>query len=94
MMLSACVLLPCAFLRDLHSVSMLSFWCGVSHIAINVIILGYCLLQIFDWHYSQMSFRGTVPGTWPLWHDPPLEWPKQRRFACSWSTTNGCSPTR
>lgn len=57
MMISACILLPCAFLRDLHSVSMLSFWCGVSHIAINVIILGYCLLQIFDWHYSQMSFH-------------------------------------
>lgn len=57
MMISACILLPCAFLKDLHAVSTLSFWCGVSHIAINVIILGYCLLQIFDWHYSEMSFH-------------------------------------
>lgn len=55
MMISAIFLLPCAFLKDLHAVSTLSFWCGVSHIAINVIILGYCLLQVGDWHYSEVN---------------------------------------
>jgi vesicular inhibitory amino acid transporter len=54
MMISAILLLPCAFLKDLHAVSTLSFWCGISHIVINVIILGYCFLQIGDWHYSEV----------------------------------------
>lgn len=48
-MLTTMILLPCAFLKNLRSVSMLSFWCTVTHLFINVIILGYCLTRAPDW---------------------------------------------
>ncbi|RWS06257.1 vesicular inhibitory amino acid transporter-like protein [Dinothrombium tinctorium] len=57
MMISAMFLFPCAFLKNLKAVSTLSFWCTVSHIIINVIILGYCLLQIGNWYWSKVTFR-------------------------------------
>lgn len=54
MILSAMLLLPCAFLKDLHSVSTLSLWCTVAHIVINIIIFGYCFLQIGNWYWSKV----------------------------------------
>ncbi|XP_015795842.1 vesicular inhibitory amino acid transporter-like [Tetranychus urticae] len=57
MMTSAILLLPCAFLKDLKSVSMLSFWCTIAHIVINIIIFGYCFLQIGDWYWSKVTFH-------------------------------------
>ncbi|CAH1965935.1 unnamed protein product [Acanthoscelides obtectus] len=56
MMLFGIFLLPLAFLRSLKSVSVLSFWCTMSHILINVIILGYCLLYIGDWGWSKVKW--------------------------------------
>lgn len=55
MMMSIMLLLPCAFLKDLQSVSLLSFWCTIAHIAINIIIFGYCFLHIGDWYWSKVS---------------------------------------
>lgn len=57
MMLCTILLLPCASLRDLRSVSTLSFWCTITHIAINIIIFGYCFLQIGDWQWSKVTNR-------------------------------------
>lgn len=56
MMLIGILLLPLGFLKSLKSVSMLSFWCTMSHIFINVIILGYCLLEIGDWGWSKVKW--------------------------------------
>lgn len=47
MMICGMLLIPCAFLKNLHHVSTLSFWCTMAHVVINVMILGYCLLQVF-----------------------------------------------
>ncbi|KAH9423544.1 hypothetical protein DERP_003825 [Dermatophagoides pteronyssinus] len=65
MMISTMLLLPCAFLTNLHSVSTLSFWCTVTHIILNVIILGYCLIQIGDWQWSKVTLRLDM-GTFPI----------------------------
>lgn len=56
MMFIGIMLLPLGFLKTLQSVSLLSFWCTMSHILINVIILGYCLLQIGDWGWSEVKW--------------------------------------
>ena len=57
MMICGILLIPCSFLKNLHHVSTLSFWCTMAHVAINVIILGYCLLQAGSWGWSQVSLR-------------------------------------
>ncbi|EDS34698.1 amino acid transporter [Culex quinquefasciatus] len=57
MMLCGIFLLPLAFLKSLHHVSMLSFWCTMAHLLINAIILGYCLLEIGDWGWSKVKWR-------------------------------------
>lgn len=57
MMTSAMLLIPCAFLKDLRSVSTLSFWCAIAHIVINIIIFGYCFLHIGSWYWSKVRFR-------------------------------------
>ncbi|XP_055342176.1 vesicular inhibitory amino acid transporter-like [Paramacrobiotus metropolitanus] len=57
MIMSAVILLSCAFLRNLQSVSFTSFWCTVAHIIINMIILTYCLICIKDWHWSDVQFK-------------------------------------
>ncbi|XP_017839977.1 vesicular inhibitory amino acid transporter isoform X1 [Drosophila busckii] len=49
-------LLPMGFLKSLKMVSTLSFWCTMSHIVINAVILGYCLLQIGDWGWSKVRW--------------------------------------
>ena len=46
MMASGLVLLPCAFLKNLHHVSSLSFWNGIVHTVINAVILGKYFLII------------------------------------------------
>lgn len=55
-MLCGCVLLPCAFLKNLHSVSTLSFWCTVAHFLINLIMIAYCLSCIGQWGFSLVTF--------------------------------------
>ena len=57
MIICATVLLPCALLKDLHAVSTLSFWCTACHLIINVVIFGYCFLQIGDWAWSKVTMR-------------------------------------
>jgi vesicular inhibitory amino acid transporter len=37
-------------------VSLLSFWCTMSHIFINAIIIGYCLLYIGDWGWGKVKW--------------------------------------
>lgn len=57
MMLCTLLLLPCAFLTDLRAVSTLSFWCTVTHIILNIIIFGYCFINIASWQWSKVTFR-------------------------------------
>uniref|UniRef100_A0A1I7X805 Aa_trans domain-containing protein n=1 Tax=Heterorhabditis bacteriophora TaxID=37862 RepID=A0A1I7X805_HETBA len=52
MMLVSAVLLACAFLDSLVVVSQLSFANAISHLAINVIIMIYCISQINNWSLS------------------------------------------
>ncbi|CAH1141619.1 unnamed protein product [Phyllotreta striolata] len=56
MMLIGIILIPLGFLKSLKSVSILSFWCTMSHILINAIILGYCLIYIGDWGWSKVKW--------------------------------------
>ncbi|XP_045460046.1 vesicular inhibitory amino acid transporter [Harmonia axyridis] len=56
MMLIGILLLPLGFLKSLKSVSLLSFWCTMSHIFINAIIIGYCLLYIGDWGWGKVKW--------------------------------------
>ncbi|KFD54593.1 hypothetical protein M514_04538 [Trichuris suis] len=56
MMLSAAALLPCAFIKDLRSVSWLSFWNAVTHVLINLIVIVYCFVRISKWELSSVSF--------------------------------------
>ena len=56
MMLCGILLLPCAFLKNLKAVSNLSFWNGVVHIVINVLIIVYCMLNIQNWAFSKVTF--------------------------------------
>ncbi|KAG5673493.1 hypothetical protein PVAND_003537 [Polypedilum vanderplanki] len=56
MMFCGIFLLPLAFLKSIHAVSVLSFWCTMSHLVINAIILGYCLLEIGDWGWSKVRW--------------------------------------
>jgi vesicular inhibitory amino acid transporter len=56
MMLCGIFLIPCAFLKNLHHVSTLSFWCTVAHFLINLIVVAYCLACIGQWGWGQVSF--------------------------------------
>ncbi|XP_042231722.1 vesicular inhibitory amino acid transporter-like [Homarus americanus] len=57
MMVCGVVLLPCGFLKNLHHVSTLSFWCMVAHLAINIIIFAYCISNASTWAWSKVMFR-------------------------------------
>ncbi|KAF4518806.1 hypothetical protein B566_EDAN008134 [Ephemera danica] len=57
MMLCGVLLVPLAFLKSLHAVSVLSFWCTMSHLVINAVILGYCLLELPDWGWSKVTWK-------------------------------------
>lgn len=56
MMFCGIFLLPLAFLKSIHAVSVLSFWCTMSHLFINAIIVGYCLLEIGDWGWAKVRW--------------------------------------
>lgn len=56
MMFTGIFLLPLGFLRSLKVVSLLSFWCTMSHLVINAVIIGYCILQIGDWGWSKVRW--------------------------------------
>jgi vesicular inhibitory amino acid transporter len=57
MMICGLVLMPCAFLKDLHRVSSLSFWNGIVHTVINALILGYCLTKFTEWGFSKVTLN-------------------------------------
>lgn len=56
MMLVGILLVPLGFLKSLHHVSVLSFWCTMSHIFINIVILGYCLLDLPEWGWGKVKW--------------------------------------
>lgn len=56
MMLIGIFLLPLGFLKSLQHVSVLSFWCTMSHLFINAVIIGYCILEIGDWGWSRVKW--------------------------------------
>ncbi|KAM6976697.1 vesicular inhibitory amino acid transporter-like [Aplochiton taeniatus] len=49
-------LLPCAFLRNLKSVSKFSLLCTIAHILINVLVIAYCLSRARDWAWDKVKF--------------------------------------
>jgi len=51
------LLLPCAFLRNLRHVALLSFWCTVAHMFINGIILVYCFTLVADWQFDAVQIK-------------------------------------
>ncbi|XP_040569205.1 vesicular inhibitory amino acid transporter [Lepeophtheirus salmonis] len=57
MMICGLLLLPCAFLKNLTHVSHLSFWNGIVHTVINIVILGYCLTRIGSWGWSKVTME-------------------------------------
>jgi vesicular inhibitory amino acid transporter len=63
-MLCTIPLIPCALLKNLHSVSTLSLYCAIAHFVINAIIFAYCFLQIDYWYWDQMTFN-LDPATFP-----------------------------
>lgn len=65
MVICGMLLLPCAFLKNLHHVSTLSFWCTMAHCIINFLILGYCILQAGTWGFSHVSLRINI-FTFPI----------------------------
>uniref|UniRef100_A0A336LFH0 Vesicular inhibitory amino acid transporter n=1 Tax=Culicoides sonorensis TaxID=179676 RepID=A0A336LFH0_CULSO len=56
MLLCGVMLLPLAFLKSIQTVSALSFWCTMSHLVINAVVIGYCILEIGDWGWSKVKF--------------------------------------
>lgn len=64
-MLASAMLLPCAFLRTLKHVSLLSFWCTVAHMFINVIILLYCFTRAAEWKWNEVLVRIDI-WTFPI----------------------------
>ena len=65
MMICGILLIPCSFLKNLHHVSTLSFWCTMAHVAINVFILGYCLVLAASWGWSKVTLRINI-FTFPI----------------------------
>ncbi|XP_045160323.2 vesicular inhibitory amino acid transporter-like [Mercenaria mercenaria] len=63
--LSTFFLLPCAFLQTLQSVSWLSFWCTVAHMAINAIIIIFCLTRASVWKWSEVQLKIDI-WTFPI----------------------------
>ncbi|KIH64754.1 hypothetical protein ANCDUO_04936 [Ancylostoma duodenale] len=56
MMIVSAVLLACAFLDSLVVVSQLSFANAISHLAVNAIMMIYCLSEIRSWSFSSVTF--------------------------------------
>lgn len=57
MMLGGITLLPCAFLKNLHHVSTLSFWCTVAHFLINLLVVAYCLSCLGHWGFRKVALN-------------------------------------
>ena len=57
MMICGIILLPVAFIKNLRNVASLSFWNGIVHTVINIIIIGYCLTQAGDWAFSKVKIN-------------------------------------
>lgn len=57
MFITGVFLLPLGFIKSLHHVSTLSFWCTMSHLVINAAILGYCILELPNWGWSKVKLR-------------------------------------
>lgn len=55
MLLCGALLMPLAFLKSIQTVSALSFWCTMSHLVVNAVLLAYCLLEIGDWGWSKVK---------------------------------------
>ncbi|KAF6197584.1 hypothetical protein GE061_008549 [Apolygus lucorum] len=56
MLIVGVFLVPLGFLKSLHAVSTLSFWCTMSHLIINFVIFAYCLTEIGDWGWSKVKW--------------------------------------
>ncbi|EPB80305.1 transmembrane amino acid transporter protein [Ancylostoma ceylanicum] len=56
MMIVSAVLLACAFLDSLVVVSQLSFANAISHLAVNAIMMIYCLSEVRSWSFSSVTF--------------------------------------
>ncbi|RCN46470.1 transmembrane amino acid transporter protein [Ancylostoma caninum] len=56
MMIVSAVLLACAFLDSLVVVSQLSFANAISHLAVNAIMMIYCLSEVRSWAFSSVTF--------------------------------------
>lgn len=63
--LSTFFLLPCAFLQTLRSVSWLSFWCTMAHMAINAIIILFCLTKVGEWKFAEVQIKIDI-WTFPI----------------------------
>jgi vesicular inhibitory amino acid transporter len=59
-MIACMILLPCAFIRSLSFVSRLSFYNAIVHLAINVIIIFYCLSRWREWDFSKVELKINV----------------------------------
>ncbi|KAK9510873.1 hypothetical protein O3M35_005561 [Rhynocoris fuscipes] len=57
MMLTGIFLVPLSFLKSLHSVSTLSFWCTMSHLIINFVIFAYCLTELPNWGWGKVKWQ-------------------------------------
>ncbi|KAL3868549.1 hypothetical protein ACJMK2_041350 [Sinanodonta woodiana] len=64
-MIMTTFLLPCAFLQSLRSVSWLSFWCTVAHMAINAIIIIYCFTKAAEWKWTAVQVKIDI-WTFPI----------------------------
>ena len=64
-MMCSVILLPCAFLRSLRHVSLLSFWCTVAHMIINAIILIYCFTRVREWKWDDVLVKIDI-WTFPI----------------------------
>lgn len=49
-------LLPCAFLKNLKSVSKFSLLCTLAHFVINVLVIAYCLSRAREWAWEKVKF--------------------------------------
>ncbi|KAJ8264830.1 hypothetical protein COCON_G00139290 [Conger conger] len=54
--IATAALLPCAFLKNLKSVSKFSLLCTLAHFVINVLVIAYCLSRARDWAWDKVKF--------------------------------------
>ncbi|KAK3091092.1 hypothetical protein FSP39_017053 [Pinctada imbricata] len=64
-MISTALLLPCAFLQSIKSVSWLSFWCTVAHMIINAVIIIFCFTKIEEWKWNDIQLEIDI-WTFPI----------------------------